>query len=150
MFFTDPVAAFTNIGRALRPGARLVQVVWQDFDRQEWAAWAEAIKGSSDDSATPLSDAPFSLADPQTAREILAAAGFTGVEVTELSEPVNYGSQADAWDFVLGMTQDHFAKLDPAELPAAYDRLRAVLAAHDTGAGVRFDSRAWLVACRRA
>ena len=29
MFFTDPVAAFTNIGRALRPGARLVQLVWQ-------------------------------------------------------------------------------------------------------------------------
>jgi SAM-dependent methyltransferase len=37
MFFTDPVAAFTNIGRALRPGARLVQLVWQDHDRNEWA-----------------------------------------------------------------------------------------------------------------
>ena len=36
MFFTDPVAAFTNIGRALRPGARLVQLVWQAHDRQEW------------------------------------------------------------------------------------------------------------------
>ncbi len=29
MFFADPLAAFTNIGRALRPGARLVQLVWQ-------------------------------------------------------------------------------------------------------------------------
>ena len=38
MFFNDPVAAFTNLGRALRPGARLVQVVWQAYDRQEWTA----------------------------------------------------------------------------------------------------------------
>ena len=28
MFFADPVAASTNIGRALRPGGRLVQLVW--------------------------------------------------------------------------------------------------------------------------
>jgi SAM-dependent methyltransferase len=37
MFFADPVAAFTNIGRALRSGARLVLLVWQDHDRNEWA-----------------------------------------------------------------------------------------------------------------
>src|SRR4029453_12163969 len=28
-FFANPVAAFANIGRALRPGARLVLLVWQ-------------------------------------------------------------------------------------------------------------------------
>src|SRR5581483_8598015 len=28
MFFGDPVAAFANIGRALRPGGRLVMMVW--------------------------------------------------------------------------------------------------------------------------
>ena len=149
MFFPDPVAAFTNIRQALRPGARLVQLVWQEHSLQEWAEWAAAIKAPSDRSVSPLTEAPFSLADPRTAREILGAAGFTGVEVTELSEPVDYGSQDEAYDFVLGMTQDHFARLDPGDVPAAYDRLRAVLAAHDTGAGVWFDSRAWLVVARR-
>ena len=29
MFFAEPVAAFTNIGRALRPAGRLVMMVWQ-------------------------------------------------------------------------------------------------------------------------
>ncbi len=37
MFCTDPVAAFTNLSRAVRPGARLVLLVWQDYDRNEWA-----------------------------------------------------------------------------------------------------------------
>ena len=29
MFFADPVAAFANVGRALRPAGRLVMMVWQ-------------------------------------------------------------------------------------------------------------------------
>ncbi len=149
MFFTDPVAAFANVGRALRPGARLVQLVWRDGDRQEWAtAIGRALSGGS---PPPVTGGPFSLADPAVVREILGAAGFADVELTELSEPVHYGTQDDAYDFVLGLelARDLLATLDPAAVPAAHDRLRAVLAAHDTGAGVWFGSRAWLVAARR-
>ena len=47
MFFADPVAAFTNIGRALRPGARLVQLVWQAYDRQEWTGAIRQRAGRS-------------------------------------------------------------------------------------------------------
>ena len=36
MFFADPVAAFANVGRALRPAGRLVMMVWQAQDRNEW------------------------------------------------------------------------------------------------------------------
>jgi hypothetical protein len=36
MFFADPVAAFSNIARAARPEARLVMLVWQSHDRNEW------------------------------------------------------------------------------------------------------------------
>src|SRR4029453_13716019 len=36
MFFNDPAAAFTNIGRALRPAGRLVMIVWQAHERNEW------------------------------------------------------------------------------------------------------------------
>ena len=35
MFFADPVAAFGNAGRALRPAGRLVMMVWQDRERNE-------------------------------------------------------------------------------------------------------------------
>ena len=36
MFFGDPAAAFTNIGRALRPGGRLVMLAWQGPGPNEW------------------------------------------------------------------------------------------------------------------
>jgi ubiquinone/menaquinone biosynthesis C-methylase UbiE len=37
MFFDDPAAAFANIGRALRPAGRLVMMVWQGHEQNEWA-----------------------------------------------------------------------------------------------------------------
>ena len=36
MFFDDPNAAFANIRRALRPAGRLVMMVWQAHERNEW------------------------------------------------------------------------------------------------------------------
>jgi SAM-dependent methyltransferase len=64
MFFVDPVAAFANIGRALRPAGRLVMMVWQGHEQNEWSlAIEEALGGSSDAPASEASD-PFSLADP--------------------------------------------------------------------------------------
>ncbi|TFG97014.1 MAG: class I SAM-dependent methyltransferase, partial [Myxococcales bacterium] len=36
MFFADPVAAFANVHRALRPGGRVAVVCWQGIDRNPW------------------------------------------------------------------------------------------------------------------
>ena len=36
MFFGDIVAAFTNIGRALRPSGRLTLLTWQPLPNNEW------------------------------------------------------------------------------------------------------------------
>jgi SAM-dependent methyltransferase len=150
MFFADPVAAFTNIGRALRPGARLVQLVWQHRDHQEWEA---AIRGVFGDSHPAPGADPFSLADPATVDGILAAAGFTAVDVSGVHEPIYYGPDtASALDAVLKlrMTKDPLARLDAAQAESALDRLRTALAVHDTGRGVYFDSHAWIVTARRS
>lgn len=152
MFFTDPVAAFANIGRALRPGARLVQLVWQAADRQEWfRAIGQAL---ADGRAVPdeLGGGAFSLADPTVTAGLLTAAGFTGVEITEVCEPIHYGPDAAVARDTLSellMVRDLLAGLDAAATARALDRLLAVLDTHDTGEGVWFDSRAWLVSARR-
>ena len=152
MFFNDPVAAFTNIGAALRPGARLVQLVWQAADRQEWVnAIREALTGERLAPADRGHGA-FSLADKTVAAEILASAGFTAVGFTDVHEPVYYGPDAGAARDALSelrMIEALTAGMDAAARARALDRLMAMLDAHDTGEGVWFDARAWLVTARR-
>ena len=54
MFFSDPVAAFANIARSLRSEGRLVMMVWQAHEHNEWSV---AIKRSlvGDEGALPHS-----------------------------------------------------------------------------------------------
>ncbi len=148
MFFTDPVAAFTNIGRGLRRAGRLVMLVWQASDRQEWdAAIRHALTADRPQPADPGAGA-FSLADPATVRSILDTAGFTAVSLTDLREPVYYGPDVpSAYHAVLGLylATDLLAGLTEANRQRALDRLRAAIAARQTDHGVWFDSRAWLI-----
>ena len=150
MFFADPVVAFTNIGRALRPAARMVLLVWQESDRNEWAT---ALRNTLPaPTAAPSGPNAFSLADPAVTEGILAAAGFTEVSFTDVHEPVYYGPDgATACDAVLRLLkfEDQLATLDAQVADQTRTRLRATLDAHDTGDGVYFDSRAWLVTARR-
>jgi SAM-dependent methyltransferase len=148
MFFADPVAAFANIGRALRPGGRLVMVVWQDRGRQEWSTVVRESLAPGMELPTPPGPGPFSLADPDTARSILASAGYRDIDCHDVREPVYYGNDvATARSVVLGLksAKDLLAQLEPAAIEPALDRLNAALAAHHTGDGVLFDSRAWLI-----
>ena len=160
MFFADPVAAFANVGNALRPGGRIVLMVWQDRDRNEWASAIRQALHPGVSTATPAGTGgiaanavdPFSFGDPETVRAILGDAGFTDVDLTDVHEPVYYGRDGDAAsDFVLGLwsTRTTLQAMDAAAAADASRRVRAMLAAHDTGSGVFLDSRSWIVTARR-
>ena len=47
MFFSDPIASFVNIAAALRPEARLVMLVWQRHEYNEWARLIDAALGDA-------------------------------------------------------------------------------------------------------
>jgi SAM-dependent methyltransferase len=154
MFFDDPAAAFANIGRALRPAGRLVMMVWQGHERNEWdVAIHRSLEGFEGAVAVaPAGPDPFSLAKPTTVEEILAATGFAEVAFTDVHEPVYYGADvAAALDWVRGFTctNDMLKRLDPVAAERALERLRETLAAHAGGDGIWFDSRAWIVTARR-
>lgn len=92
MFFSDPVAAFANIRRALRAGGRLSFVCWQSGLQNEWmlipGAAAMSVTGASPPMPGPEEPGPFSLADPARVRSILEAAGFREVEVEARNDAV--------------------------------------------------------------
>jgi SAM-dependent methyltransferase len=152
MFFTDPDAAFVNIARALRPGARLVQLVWQDRTHQEWDTVLREALGHGTTLPGPAVGGPFSLADPATAERILTAAGFTDVEIADVREPVYYGPDTEtAYQAALSlqMTRTALADMDPTQTGHALQRLRALLASHLSADGIWFNSRAWLISAQR-
>jgi SAM-dependent methyltransferase len=119
MFFDDPGAAFANIRRALRPAGRLVMMVWQAHERNEWdVAIRQSLGAAEEPVAVPSGGPdPFSLADPPAVTQILEAAGFAGVAFTDVHEPVCYGpdvAAALAWVRGFTCTSDLLKRLDPA------------------------------------
>jgi SAM-dependent methyltransferase len=151
MFFDDPVAAFSNVRSALHRDGRLVMMVWQPLDRNEWATAIERALGG-DELERTTSARPFSLGEPDTVRRILDSAGYAAPFFDDVHEPVYYGPDVDAaLDFVSGfaIVSETVARLDKRSRERALDRLRDVLAEHQQADGVWFGSRAWIVTARR-
>lgn len=145
MFFADPPAAFANLARALRPGGRLVLLVWQERARNEW--YSVLHDALAPGSTPPPAGPHFSLGDPGRTTALLEGAGFADIAFTELRDPVCYGPDAaTACEFALGLQ-------DVKELLAAGDaqsvsRLRDAFAAHETADGVLLGARTWIVTAR--
>jgi ubiquinone/menaquinone biosynthesis C-methylase UbiE len=153
MFFDDPVAAFTNIGRALRPDGRLVLLVWQAREHNDWArVFRQALSGSAEMPGLAATGHPFTLADPAVVRQILGSAGFADIGLAGVHQPVFYGDDVDtalALVKSLPTSMEQLAGMDEAGQAEALERLRAALTAHAGSQGVRFDARSWVVTARR-
>ena len=154
MFFGDPGAAFANIGRALRPAGRLVMMVWQAAELNEWeVAICRALEAAGEPMAVPPGGPdPFSLADPPCVEQLLESAGFADVAFADVREPVYYGPDVAAalgWVRGFACTSQALNRLDPAAAARATGRLREALAAHLSDDGVWLGSRAWIVTARR-
>jgi SAM-dependent methyltransferase len=158
MFFADPVSAFASIRSVLRPAGRLVMMVWQTAQRNEWTlSIHRALVG--DDIASPKpspepSSGPsaFSLGDANTVEDILRTTAFVDIAFEEVHEPVYYGPDVEsAMGFVSRFsTVTKALESQPAvERERTLGRLRDVMAAHRTNDGVWFDSRAWVVSAHR-
>ncbi len=152
MFFSDAAAAFANIAAALRPEARLVLLVWQRHEQNEWARAIDAALGNAVQPPQPDGD-PFSLGDAEATADILEGAGFDGVHFEDVHEPVLYGHDIDAaLAFVRGFqdTSAALASLSDRAAARTVERLREMLAAHYSDErGVVLDSRSWLITARR-
>jgi SAM-dependent methyltransferase len=154
MFFSDPAAAFANIAAALRPEARLVLLVWQRREHNEWMRAINAALGDAEQ-APPLDLDPFSLGDAEATERILERAGFHRVRFEDVHEPVLYGHDLDtALAFLRGLqsTTAALASQSDEEAARTVERLRELLATnYSDERGVALDSRSWLItASRRA
>lgn len=154
MFFDDPVAAYTNIGRALRPNGRLALLVWRELPRNEWVSEIRAALALGRDLPVPPPDAPtpFSFADPDRVRRILGDAGYTEIAFESVEEPLTVGADADdAYAFMrtMGIVEGLLHDVDGAGRARGLTQLRASVDAHAGADGVQYGTSAWLVTAQR-
>ncbi|MEV0158133.1 methyltransferase domain-containing protein [Micromonospora sp. NPDC050686] len=150
-FFADPVAAFTTIAHALRPGGRLAFTCARDIDEQQWfTVFTTALVGRvpRTDPRAAYEPGMFSLADPERIDDMLTTAGFHNITITGVDPTMTYGRDAaDATRLVLGSGPAR-ALLDNGDRHAATrarHALATALSTYEHPDGVQLRGAFWLV-----
>ena len=154
MFFADPVAAFTNLRRALKPSGRLAFVCWRRPQDNPWSlAPVKAAAPFLPPLPRPGPEEPgqFAFADPARVERILKGAGFTGLAIEPLDVQMWMGG--DVADVVtsagrFGPLARAFADADPAVVAKAKAAIVELLTPHATKDGVSLPGGCWLVSAR--
>jgi ubiquinone/menaquinone biosynthesis C-methylase UbiE len=94
MFFPDPVAAFANIRKGLRPGGRLYFATWQPLDANAWlvipgAALLHWIELPDFSGSGP---GMFAQSDAAVITNMLHDAGYTDVNVAPAKLALRFGA----------------------------------------------------------
>jgi SAM-dependent methyltransferase len=153
MFFDDPAAAFANIATALRLEGRLVLLVWQRREDNEWLRSFDAALGDAAHPPEPGMD-PCSLGDADATARLLEGAGFGDIRFEDVHEPVFYGHDIEAALAIVRGFQDTskaLASMSDADAARAVERLRETLATHySEERGIALASRSWLITATRS
>ncbi len=154
MFFADPVAAFANIGRAMRRGGRIAIVGWRSLAENDWFRLMRETLAVGRELPTPVLGAPgpFGLADPDNNHRILSEAGFENIANEDVSEPLWFGADVDdAFGFLSNEApvRGLLADLSEDDKAMGLANLREAIAARATADGVWLGSSCWLVTATR-
>jgi SAM-dependent methyltransferase len=150
MFFADPVAAFANIRRGLRPGGRVAFVCWRQLAENPWMTVPLGavlpLLPAPPAPPTPGAPGPFAFADRERLFGILRDAGFADISVEPLDAQVAWGDIEVSVHMALTLGPVASLLRDNPQLhDAAADAVRAVLAPYAREEGVRLDSATWIV-----
>lgn len=152
MFFSDPVAAFANLRRALKPQGRLTFVCWRPLSDNPWMLVPlEAARPSLPESPPldPLAPGPFALSDPGRVRSILLAAGFGSLTIEPLDAMIGGGDLEEtlALTFKVGPLGKALRE-NPHLTPMVADAVRAAISPYGTPAGISMQAGVWIVRAR--
>lgn len=156
MFFANPVAGLRNMRKALRPGGRMAHIVWRNRADNPWLSMAKDVvlrfvppPGTDAQTCGP---GPFSMADEDTVRTMMTAAGYAEIEFRRVDAPVLIGrdvKDAIAFQLAIGPAGEVFR-----EAGALAEEKRSLIEAALAQAisrqaladdGIVMDSSSWVI-----
>jgi ubiquinone/menaquinone biosynthesis C-methylase UbiE len=156
MFFADPVAAFTNIRRALKPSGRLTFICWRTPQENPWAAVPmRAAMPFLPPMERPGPEDPgqYSFGDRARVERILTQAGFGALSLEPVDLMLDQGKDIPTvmeriGDF--GPLARAFKDVAPGQVAKAKAAIAEALKPHATPDGVKLAGACWLVRARQS
>lgn len=157
MFFDDPVPAWANLRRAMRPGAALSVTAWRNVKENPWVWTPLRLVG---DLLPPIprnppgAPGPFGWAEPEVVIPWLQAAGWREVSFAAAEAEMTFGAGPDPAEaaaeatFASGPLSPRLRDLAPEAKAEARARLAAGLAEFVRDGAVRLMGRVWVVTAR--
>ena len=151
MFFGDPVAAFTNLRRTLKPGGRLVFASWRPLPENPWMLVPlQAVLPLVPPLARPDPNdpGPFAFGDTERVARILTAAGFTRPRHTPFDLAMLLGTNLDEaaeQATSMGAASRALRERPDAVVAAARAAVRKALEPSLRGGKVTLPGAVWLV-----
>jgi SAM-dependent methyltransferase len=154
MFFAEPVTAFANFRRALKPDGRLVFLCWRPPQENPWAT--ESLRAAQPflpplQRPGPEDPGQFSFGDRARVERILKEAGFVRPAIEPVDRPVFLGATiAEIVEGAgrFGPLARAFANAEPAAIEKAKVAIGEALKSHLDLTGVVLPGACWLVTAR--
>jgi ubiquinone/menaquinone biosynthesis C-methylase UbiE len=146
MFFANPVAGLRNMRKALRPGGRMVHIVWRNRADNPWLSMAKDVvlrflpePGADAQTCGP---GPFSMSNEATTRAMMTSAGYSDIEFADVSDAI-------AFQLAIGPAGEVFREAG-AEAEAKRGQIEAALAEAITrqkvaAEGIVMNSSSWVI-----
>lgn len=160
MFFQSVVMAMRNAHRAMKPDGKLCMIVWRTLgDNPCWGAAREiALKHlpPPGDNARTCGPGPFSMADEETTRAMMKAAGFHKADMFKrIDADICIGTtveEAVDYQILVGPSGEiirEAGELGKDRLPAIREELGDLMMQHRRDGGVYMPSSTWAIMGRK-
>ncbi len=156
MFFADPVAAFTNLHAAVKPGGRLCMAVWAPLaENLQWKIpYDIAVRRLGPPRPSdPRAPGPFAYSDRDYFAAILERAGFADIAIEKRGFHIGGSDAAALAEHATGFGQvQRLLEEKGADAAAIRDiaaETAAAFAAYATADGIRIPANCFIAAARR-
>lgn len=152
MFFSNPVRAFSNLRKGLKPRGSITFICWQPIEKNRWINFAAEtllpFQPKKVPKPDPRSPGGFAFGEKVYIEEILRESNFADIRINPLETEFNLGTSVEEIMFFnenVGPLSGLLEILDESDSAKAIQTLRDEVEALMNGDDLLLSAAAWLV-----